>query len=137
MDRQQTTQETYSEEQVKKIISAGGLNEDEGTIRQIIDSEKNILELVAYSPIRPMFIDNIDNDVWREQWQEKVKGTGIFYNGRDFSQRLGEVDYSKVIDFVNRVAELLPTHTKAINRYNLEIAEPYITERRKTLGSLL
>jgi hypothetical protein len=130
-------QEKYSEEQLKKIISTAKINEEEGGISAHI--ERDYLILAGYSRLNPDFISNIDGRVWREKWEEKIKDKGIDYqtNQALFFKRLEEVNYAKVVDFVNDVKELLHSHFEATNRYNEGIAKPYIEGRRKILSSLL
>jgi len=138
-----TTEEYYSREKIEKLLSLFN-NEKVGRIGisgLIPDDEKpTFIHLIAFGNEKPNIINPIDGKIWNKTWEEKAKQEGIDYgttHSSMFLKKIDEVDYSNVELNAGKMYGLLVQHNHAAYKYNKEIVEPFVNERKKLIEGCL
>ncbi len=88
----------------------------------------------------PRFINKIDENLWRDFWNDKSEKLGIKYAhtqdrfDKDFKNY---VTKDEELEACGKISDLLESYFKASERYNKEIVEPHIQERKNLLNKIL
>ncbi len=128
----------------KKVVSIINNNYKEGGIGEVdhvIDTlNPNIIHLRAWPNITPEMINDYDGKFWDETWKNKASSCEIeydsYFSGR-FMKQLDRDDSSGITHFAENMSGLMRTHHNAATKYNKEVVEPLINERKSLIDSLI
>jgi hypothetical protein len=102
------------------------------------------LKITGVSNIGPNLINDIDTRLWKSYWEEQCRIKEIDYihntNSFDFARsKGGDKDWTEeeINPLVEKMATLVEFYNKSAEKYNVEIAEPFIKKRKSLLDSVL
>lgn len=78
--------------------------------------------------------------MWNDYWKNQVKDSELDYNGFNFGKHfVGGYGRPKetLQELDKEIRNLIEAYDKAAIKYNKEIAEPFIENRRNLLGKIL
>ncbi len=100
----------------------------------------NLSSIIGRPKNHPEFVNRIDESIWKDYWENQVEDSELKYSGSNFEKHfIGGYWKSKetLKELDKEIRNLIEAYNKAAKKYNKEIAEPFIKERKNLLNKIL
>ena len=121
------------------ILAHRNLDETIGRLHAYIDEEKgNKIRLSGIPEYdnRPLFINSIDRELWHQRWKDKYPE----YPQVEFTRNSFQIEgliKTEITPSCDILIKILEDYHKATEKYNQQISEPFVEERKKTLSKII
>lgn len=110
------------------------------TIHETEYTPTQIVRITGVSNIGPEFVNTVDENIWKNIWNNKSKVFNITYvHGQDRFDKDRRNSYwsdKDVNKFEEEIISLTQEYNSFAKKYNSEIEKPFIKERRRLLENL-
>jgi len=105
------------------------------------DSPGQIIRINSLSDIGPKFVNDVDEKLWKDYWDNKSKRICLKYvHGQDRFDKDNRNSYwssEDVNKFEQEIIDFTQSYNDSAKKYNEKIAEPFIRERKSLIDDLL